>query len=68
MTVTVQASYEDTRAPVTTRWISITTTAARSARVGCAGNTDAQRQDRPSADGDRSRSVVADMPISAPGF
>lgn len=67
--VTVQASYDDTRAPVTTRHISITDDGGSLGPCGrCPGTTDAHgRIVRRLALTDF-RQVIADMPISAPGF
>ncbi len=69
VTVTVRASYEDTRAPVTTRWISITDDGGSLGPCGeCAANTDAHGRVVRRLTLTDPRSVVADMPISAPGF
>jgi hypothetical protein len=65
--VVVQATYDDTRTPVTTRWIGVTDDAGLVSGCGrCAGNTDTQgRVVRGLTLGDF-RSVTAYMPLSAP--
>jgi hypothetical protein len=69
VTVTVQASYDDTREPVTTRWISVTDDGGSLGPCGeCPGNTDARGRLVQRLTLTDSRAVIADMPISRGGF
>jgi hypothetical protein len=68
VSVTVRASFDDTGAPVVTRWISVTDDGGSLGPCGeCPGNTDAKGRivRRLTLN---SRSVIAEMPMSAPGF
>jgi hypothetical protein len=69
VTVTAQASYDDTGEPVTTRWISVTDDGGSLGPCGeCPGNTDAKGELVQRLTLSDSRSLIADMPISARGF
>ncbi len=65
--VVVQATYDDTRTPVSTRWIGVTDDFGMVSGCGrCAGNTDTQgRVVRRLTLGDF-REVIAFMPLTAP--
>jgi hypothetical protein len=69
VTVTVRASFDDTRAPVTTRWISVTDDGGSLGPCGeCRGNTDAHGRIIRRLTLSTQRMVIADMPLSAAGF
>jgi hypothetical protein len=69
VTVTVQASYDDTREPIITRWISVTDDGGSLTGCGeCPGNTDTSGRLVRRLTLTDSRSLIADMPMSTPGF
>ena len=69
VTVTVQATYDDDGAPVTTRWIGVTDDGGGIAACGsCPGNTDAHGRLVRRLRLTGPRQVLAYMPLSAPGF
>jgi hypothetical protein len=69
VTVTVRATFDDTRAPVTTRWISVTDDGGSLGPCGeCPGNTDEEGRLVKRVTTAGSRYVIADMPIGAAGF